>query len=430
MKANKNERLVVIGAGFAGLALVKNLKNKNISVTLIEKTNHHLFQPLLYQVATAALSPADISAPVRAILRKKGNVEIIFGEVTGIDKVNKLVKVRDQNVVFDYLVVATGTNHSYFGNDGWEQFAPGLKTLSDALKIRERMLQSFEEAENRAILTGIVKPVTFVVVGAGPTGVELAGAIAEISRKTLSRDFRKINPKHTRVILVEAGNRILSSYASPLNDKAQESVESLGVQVLLNTKVTKITNNGVYLDEDFIATTNVIWAAGNSAPSILKQLNSPLDNQGRVIVNKDCTIPGEENIFVLGDSAHFKDEKGNILPGVAQVAMQQGKYLARILNNSVRQPLRKPFKYLDLGNMATIGRAKAIMQTKNIKIAGFIAWVAWVFVHVLNLVSFRNKIKVMAEWIWFYLSFKSGARLITHNSDNVTGKSDEVSKVS
>jgi len=409
------KRVVIIGGGFGGLTAAQALKNSNVEIILIDKTNHHLFQPLLYQVATAALSPADIAAPIRGILGRQKNVTVIMGEVNSIDRTNKTVKLNGKEIYFDYLVVAVGARHSYFGNNEWEKFAPGLKTLDDALSIREKILLAYEKAEYSNDPYEMQKYMTFVVVGGGPTGVEMAGAISEIANKSMIKDFRKIDPSKTKVILVEAADRILTSYDKDLSDKAGESLKKLRVIIKKNTMVTDINEEGVWLGKELLPAFNVIWAAGNTIPEITESLNTKLDKAGRVVVNKDCSIEEDENIFIIGDAACFYDNNGKILPGVSPVAMQQGRYVAKIIKKNIPKELRKPFQYFDKGNMATIGRAKAIMQIEKIKISGFTAWLAWCFVYILFLIGFRNKYKVMAEWIWHYITYKHGIRLITKN---------------
>ncbi|MCL4550618.1 MAG: NAD(P)/FAD-dependent oxidoreductase [Bacteroidetes bacterium] len=405
------KKVVIIGGGFGGLTTAKTLKNANVDITLIDKTNHHLFQPLLYQVATAALSPADIAAPIRGVLHKQKNVTVIMGEVTKIDVEAKKVFLTNDQFEYDYLIVAIGSRHSYFGKNDWETFAPGLKTLNDAITIRDKILLSFEKAEISRDENEIKKYTTFVVVGGGPTGVEIAGAIAEITKRTLRKEFRKIDPAKTKIILVEAQDRILSIYDPGLSEKAKLSLEKLGVEVRLNTKVENIDETGVKLNSDFIKTSNVIWAAGNEIPPLIKSLNTELDKAGRVVVEKDCSVKKHPDVFVIGDAAlMFHENKP--LPGVAPVAIQQGKYLAKIISRNIQQSERKPFKYFDKGNLATIGRAKAIMQIGRIKVWGLIAWFAWVFIHILYLIGFRNRYKVLAEWIWYYITYRHGIRLI------------------
>jgi len=411
------EKVIIIGGGFGGLTAAKALKNADVEITLIDKTNHHLFQPLLYQVASAALSPADIAAPIRAILRKQENARVIMGEVVGIDTQNRKVFLNDDEFDYDYLIVAIGSRHSYFGQDEWEEFAPGLKTMSDALTLREKMLLSFEKAERSNDPEEIQKHLTFVIVGGGPTGVELAGAIAEIARHTMMKDFRKIDPAKTKIILVEASNKILGIYDEPLNRKGKILLEELGVQIKLNSKVTEINSLGVELDNEFIETQNVIWAAGNTISPILQSLNTRLDKAGRVIVEKDCCVKEHPEIFVIGDAALCYDKNGKQLPGVCPVAIQQGNFVAKIIAERIPQDKRSPFKYFDKGNLATIGRARAVMQIGNIKASGLIAWLAWVFIHILYLIGFRNRYKVLAEWIWLYITNRNGIRLITNKTD-------------
>ncbi|MFA8342343.1 MAG: NAD(P)/FAD-dependent oxidoreductase [Rhodothermaceae bacterium] len=415
----KRKKVVIIGGGFGGLTAAKSLKKANVDITLIDKTNHHLFQPLLYQVATAALSPGDISAPIRGILRNQTNVEVVMGEVSRINRDKKTInlKLNNDEIRYDYLVVATGARHSYFGNDEWENYAPGLKTLSDALNLRERILLSFERAERYYDTEPVEKYLTFVVVGAGPTGVEMAGAIAEISKKTMLTDFRKIDPAKTKILLVEGADRVLTPYSPELSEKAKQSLESMGVTILTGKRVTNITDKGVQIDEDFIETPNIIWAAGNKASGLLKELDTGLDNSGRVIVENDCSLQNDENVFVIGDAAHFSRENTPPVPAVAPAAVQQGKYVAKIIAKAIKKEKRKPFVYVDKGNMATIGRNKAILEVGKIGFSGFIAWLAWSFVHILFLIGFRNKYKVMVEWIWYYLSVKHGIRLITNKTD-------------
>lgn len=412
MKTDKNKTLIVVGAGFAGLQLVKSLKNTPLRIVLIDKSNHHLFQPLLYQVAVSALSPADISAPIRTILKRQKNVEVILGEVSDIDKSNKSVTVDGQKVNFDFLVLAPGSRHSYFGKDNWEENAPGLKTLKDALNIRENMLVSFEEAENEAFLTGRNIPVKFVVIGGGPTGVEIAGSLAEIATKTLRNDFRNIDTRQTKIILVEGSGRLLGAYDSPLNEKAAENLRNMGVEVRLNTMVTNIDEKGVTLGDERIETHNIIWAAGNTASPLIKTLGTETDRMGRAMVRENCSIKESEDIFVIGDAANFI-ENGQSLPGIAPVAMQQGRYIGKLIKNRLENRTVPGFVYSNKGSMATIGRAKAIFQAGNIKLSGFIAWVLWAFIHIMYLIGFRNRYRVMAEWVWYYISFKPGARLIT-----------------
>lgn len=409
-----NKKIVIIGGGFGGITLAKKLKNTDYQIKIIDKSNHHLFQPLLYQVAAAALSPGDIAVPIRSEFSNSKNVEVILGEVINIDRAKKKVITKDDQYEYDYLVVAIGNKHSYFGNDQWENYAPGLKTISDALNIRERMLLAFEKAELAKTENEKRKEMTFVIVGGGPTGVEVAGAIAEISKETLLKDFRNINTADTKIILVEGADKILQTFDQPLNDKAKQTLEKLGVEVRLNSFVKEINENGVLVGSEFIEASNVIWAAGNKVSPILENLETELDKSGRVIVDQDCSLKDDPNIFVIGDAALFI-ENGKPLPGVAPVAMQQGRYVAKILKKNLQKEFRKPFKYFDKGNLATIGRAKAVLQIGNFKISGFFAWLVWALVHIAFLVNFRKRYRVMTEWIWYYLTFRNGIRLITKN---------------
>lgn len=409
------KKVVIIGGGFGGLNAALALKKTDVDLTIVDKTNHHLFQPLLYQVATAALSPGDIAAPIRAVVNEQENTRVMMSNAEKIDRENKKVFLDDGELEFDYLIVATGSRHSYFGNDQWEKYAPGLKTITDALTIRENTLRSFETAEKLIDLKEIEKYMTFVIVGGGPTGVEMAGAIAEITKKTLLKDFKNINPLMTKIFLVEGSDRILSMYDEPLNDKALKSLEDLGVTVKLNKFVTGIDEEGVDIGGEFIKTRNVIWAAGNIASPLLKTLDTELDRNGRVIVEYDCSIKEDENIFVIGDAANFR-ENNKPLPGVAPVAIQQGRYVANLIKKNLTKAERKPFKYQDKGHMATIGRARAVMQSGKIKLYGIIAWFMWGVVHIMFLISYRNRYKVMSEWLWYYLTNKQGIRLITHQA--------------
>ena len=405
--------VVIIGGGFGGLSVAKNLKRADVNVTLIDKTNYHLFQPLLYQVASAALSPGDIATPLRHILRKQKNATVLMGKVTGIDASAKTVTVDEETQIpYDYLIVATGNRHSYFGNDHWEAHAPGLKTVQDAIRIRERMLRSFEKAERSGKPENVAKYLTFVVVGAGPTGVEVAGAIAEIAQKNIQSEFRRIDTSKTKVMLVEAGPRVLAAYPEPLSDAAKRDLEKLGVEVMIGKMVTNVSDSGVEIDGTLVPSENVIWAAGNATTSINKAILGEKDRAGRAIVGSDCAIPDHPNLFVIGDAAHFVED-GKPLPGVAQVALQQGKFVADIIKKRTPQSQRKAFHYNDLGSMATIGRAKAVAWIGSFKFGGLIAWLLWSLVHVRSLISFRNQYKVMAEWIWYYISHKNGIRLIT-----------------
>jgi len=412
------KKVVIVGGGFGGLSAAQELKNSAYEIIIIDKTNHHLFQPLLYQVATAALSPADIAMPIRAIFTENKNVKVIMDEVLSMDKDNKLVEISDSRINFDYLILAPGTRHSYFGKPEWEKIAPGLKTLNDALVIRERILCSLEEAERLNMNSDANKYLTFVIIGGGPTGVELAGAIAEIAKQTMIKDFRNINADRTKVILIEGSNRILSSYSETLSKKAKEDLEKFGVEVILDQLVQEIGEDFVRIGDQKIKSKNIIWAAGNEAPTVLKSLETKMDRAGRVLVYQDCSISGYENIFVIGDAAAFINKEGNLLPAVAPVAIQQGKYVAKIILEEKKSGLRKPFTYLDKGNLATIGKAKAIAEIRGLKFSGFLAWLTWSFVHILFLIGYRNRFRVMAEWIWKYITKQHGIRLIVGKAKN------------
>jgi len=408
------KKVIILGAGFGGLTVAKNLGDTEFDVTLIDKTNHHLFQPLLYQVATAALSPSDIAVPIRSLLSGYKNIKVIMDEVVSIDKINRSVMLKNSNSIlqFDYLVVAVGARHSYFGKNDWEVIAPGLKTLTDALVIREKIIEALELAEKENNNELMKKYLTFVIVGGGPTGVELAGAIAEIAKETMIKDYKNFKPEDTKVILIEAADRILPSFDKKLSEHAKEDLAQMGVEVRLNTKVENINEEGVFTNNGFIPSKTIIWAAGNQASPLLKSLDAELDRAGRVIVNKDCSLPNHPEIFVIGDAAHFEDENGNVLPGVAQVAIQQGKFISEIINNEIPFDKRPKFKYIDRGTMATIGKAKAVAEIKGFKLTGLLAWLAWSFVHVFFLIGFRNRFRVMIEWIWYYITRKHGTRLI------------------
>jgi NADH:ubiquinone reductase (H+-translocating) len=409
-------RVVVIGGGFAGLNVAKSLKKAKVQLTLLDKSNHHLFQPLLYQVATAALSPAEIAYPIREVFRRQKNAMVVMGDATSIDKENKRVILGNGDFIeYDYLVIATGARHSYFGNDHWERLAPGLKTISDALKIREHVLMSFEKAERINDLEESSKYLNFVIIGGGPTGVEMAGAIAEIAKTTLSGNFRRILPEDSRIFLIEGLPHILPVYSEKLSLSAKKDLEHLGVQVITGKKVTDITEEGVLVEDLFIESKNVIWAAGNQASPLLKTLDVPLDRQGRAIVNSDLTIPNHPEIFVIGDATHAKDIDGNPLPGTATVAIQQGRYVANILRDLIPQPERLPFRYFDKGSMATIGKGKAIAAIGSLEFTGLLAWLMWGLIHVAYLIGFRTKLGVLSEWIIVFFTGQRGVRIITKN---------------
>ena len=414
-----NTKVVIVGGGFGGLNAAKSLGNSKFDVWLIDKTNHHLFQPLLYQVASAALSPGDIAVPIREILSPYENVTVLMGEVIGIDKENKQVVLKNgDRLGFEYLIVGLGARHSYFGNDAWEEFAPGLKTLRDALNIRERILISFEKAERCDSISEAKKYLNFVIIGGGPTGVEMAGAIAEIAYETLLKNFRRIDTTKTRIYLIEGSPHILPVYPEKLSAKAKGYLEHFGVTVIAGKRVTNVSKEGVTVEDNVIPAENILWAAGNQASPVLKTLNVPLDRQGRVNVDADLSIPGHPEIFVIGDSACALDKKGKPLPALAPVAVQQGRYVAKILRKQLPKNQRPPFIYLDKGTMATIGKTKAIGMFGQVQFSGLIAWFAWCFVHVLYLIGFRNRIVVLMQWLFAYFSPKRGARLIYRLSES------------
>src|SRR5436190_7559931 len=408
-------RVIIVGAGFGGLEAAKKLACEDVSLTVIDRTNYHLFQPLLYQVATAALSPADIAGPVRGILSESKNVEVILAEVQSIDVNAKKVKLSDLEIDYDYLIIATGARHSYFGHNEWEKLAPGLKSLEDAIELRRRILLAFEYAEKTTDEAARKAAMNFVIIGGGPTGVEMAGAIAEISRYTLAKDFRHIDPSQARVILIEGGPRLLGPYPEDLSESARKQLTELGVQVYTNVRVTNITEEGVQMDGEFIPCRVKIWAAGNNASFVGKTVSAPVDRVGRVVVNDDLTVPGHPEVQVIGDLANFSHRNGEPLPGISPVAMQQGRHAARNILRMIRGEKPTPFRYFDKGSMATIGRNKAVADLKFFHLSGFPAWLAWLFVHIIFLVGFRNRLLVLVQWAWAYLSFDKGARLITRN---------------
>jgi NADH dehydrogenase len=412
-------RVVIVGGGFGGLAAAQALANAPARITLIDRKNYHTFQPLLYQVATAGLSPGEIAAPLRSILQHRKNVEVLMSEVTGFDLDGRFVEMPDGKIAYNYLIVAAGASHAYFGHDDWEPFAPGLKTIEDALEIRRRVLLAFELAERQAVHGGVCTPLNFTVVGGGPTGVELAGTLAEISHHALAHDFRSIDPKMAHILLLEGGPRILPSYAEDLSRSAQQQLEHLGVEVRTSTMVTNVEAGTVYIGETRLSAAVILWAAGVAASPLGKKLGMPIDRAGRVFVQPDLTLPGHPEIFVIGDLASLKDKNGKLLPGVAPVAIQQGDYTAKAIRSEIESgsPSRSPFHYRDKGSLATIGRAAAIAEFGKIHISGFIAWLAWLFVHILFLIGFRNRILVFIQWAWSYATYERGARLITGSTD-------------
>jgi NADH:quinone reductase (non-electrogenic) len=407
--------IVIVGAGFGGLEAAKKLGNEDVRVTVIDRTNYHLFQPLLYQVATAELSPADIAAPVRAILSKCINVEVILAEVERVDVDLKKLQMADGEMAYDYLILATGARHSYFGHPEWEVLAPGLKSLEDGVEIRRRILLAFEYAEKTSDEAACNAAMTFVIVGGGPTGVEMAGAIAEIARYALAKDFRHIDPTKARVILVEGEPRVLASYPEDLQISAMKQLADLGVEVRTNACATNLSEAGLQVGDEFIPCRVKVWAAGNMASFVGKTLSVPVDGVGRVIVNQDLTIPGHPEVQVIGDLANFSHQTGQPLPGVSPVAMQQGRHAARNILAMIDNRKPQRFWYWDKGSMATIGRNKAVADLKVLHLSGLLAWLAWLFVHILFLVGFRNRVVVLFQWAWAYFTFDKGARLITRN---------------
>src|SRR5256884_3217978 len=412
---NSKPHVVIIGAGFGGLEAAKKLACKDVRVTVIDRTNYHLFQPLLYQVATAALSPADIAAPIRGILSKCGNIDVILADVESVDTEAKKVKTVDLQIDYDYLILATGARHSYFGHSEWEKLAPGLKSLEDAVELRRRILMAFEYAEKTADETARKAAMTFVIIGGGPPGVELAGATEKISRHTLARDFRHINPSEARVILVEGDPRLLAAFPPDLSESARKQLTDLGVEVRTGTRATNLTEAGVQIGDEFIPCRVKIWAAGNNASFVGKTLGAPADRVGRVIVNDDLTIPRHPEVQVIGDLASFSHQTGEPLPGISPVAMQQGRHAARNVLAMINGRKPQRFHYWDKGTMATIGRNKAVADLKFMHLSGLPAWLAWLFVHIIFLVGFRNRLLVLIQWAWAYLTFDKGARLITRN---------------
>ena len=427
----KRRRVVIIGGGFGGLEAAKALDGAPVEVTLIDRSNYHLFQPLLYQVAMAGLSPAEIASPIRGIVAEDKQVRVVMGEVKQIDLEGRCVHVGADTFPYDFLIVAVGAKTSYFGHDEWEKHAPGLKRIEDALEIRRRVLLAFERAEREPDERERRKLLAFVVIGGGPTGVELAGAVAELARFVLGKDFRSIDPRESKVTLIEAGPRILPSFSEGLAQSAVEQLQELGAEVRTGARVVTIDERGVEIEDGALAdelpglgaghrrerigSATVVWAAGVKANALAQALGVPTDRQGRVIVGQDCAIPDHPEVFAIGDMARF-EEKGQVLPGVSPVAMQQARYLAKIIRSECarddRKP-REPFSYFDKGSMATIGRSRAIAEARGIKMRGFIAWLAWLFIHIWYLIGFRNRLAVLLNWTWSYVSYKRGARLIT-----------------
>ncbi len=406
-------KVVIVGGGFAGLSAARGLaRERDVEITLLDERNYHLFQPLLYQVAMAVLSPAEIAAPIRSLLSRNPRAAVRRERATAIDLGERQVLTDKGSHSYDYLILACGVRHTYFGNEAWEADAPGLKTVEQALEIRRRVLEAFEEAETETDHDRQKALLSFVVVGGGPTGVELAGAIGEISRHTLARDFRTIDPKHARILLIEAGERVLPSFSERLSSRAMSDLESLGVQVWTGSHVTQISESGVEIGEERIAARTVLWAAGVRGPEINQSLGVELDRQGRAIVNPDLSLPDHPEVFVAGDQAHLAADGEHPLPGIAPVALQQGHYLAKKIRKSLRGGSSPDFRYRDKGRMATIGRSRAVAEIGAIRFAGRPAWWVWLVIHIYYLIGFRNRLLVMLQWAMAFVSFQRGARLI------------------
>ncbi len=411
--------MLIVGAGFGGLYAARKLADRPVEITLLDRKNHHTFQPLLYQVATAGLSPGEIAYPIRAIFRDKKNINVLLGEVIGFDLLRRQVDVGDDRIGYDYLIVGAGATHAYFGREEWAPLAPGLKTVEDATEIRRRILLAFEIAERRASLEGKHMPLNFVIVGGGPTGVELAGAVAEIAHRVVAGNFRAIDPSRARVILVEAGPRVLPAYSEDLSLSAERQLKNLRVEVMVNSKVTGLEPDAVHLGDTTLKATVILWAAGVAASPLGRLLGCPLDRAGRVITEPDLTIPGHPEVFVIGDMAAVKQADGSLVPGVAPAAIQMGEYAAQTILGDLNGKPRRPFRYRDKGSLATIGRNAGIAQLGRLHLSGFIAWLAWLVVHIYFLIGFRNRLQVLWEWAWAYFRFQKGARLVTGRSDTI-----------
>jgi len=411
--ADRRPHVVIVGAGFGGLTAAKALEKAPVNLTVIDQRNYHLFQPLLYQVATAALSPADIASPIRAILGGQSNVSVMLAKVTGIDTGSAEVLSGNRRIPYDYLVLATGARHAYFGHDEWESVAEGLKTIDDAITLRRKILLAFEKAEFESDAEERRRLLTFIVVGGGATGVEIAGAMVELARRALAGDFRAIEPQHARIILIEAGPRLLPAFEAHLSDAARTSLEEVGVDVRLSSAVTDCDEAGVSLGDQRIEAHTIIWAAGVQASPAGQWLGVETDQAGRVKVAPDLSVPGHTNIFVVGDAAHVLDMDGKPLPGVAPVAKQEGKYVARLIRTRLSGGDFTPFRYRNPGSLATIGRKRAVAQFHRVRLSGYLAWWLWGIAHIYFLIGFRNRLVVAMSWAWTYVSFQRGARLIT-----------------
>jgi NADH dehydrogenase len=442
---NAAPKVVIVGAGFAGLTAARRIAHLPVQVTLIDRKNHHTFQPLLYQVATAGLSPGEIAAPIRSILRGRTNVEVLLGEVTGFDLQQKKVTTQEQTLEYDFLIVASGATHAYFGHEEWEPFAPGLKSIENALEIRRRILLAFELAERgaerrnsearknsspRTASAGTERaasPLQFVVIGGGPTGVELAGTLAEIARHALNHEFRNIDPRSSRILLIEGGPRVLPAYSERLSRKAEAQLKHLGVEVRTSHMVTRIEAGAVWIGNERIASPVILWAAGVAASPLGKKLDVAVDRAGRVLVQPDLSVAGHPEVFVIGDLAALSDQDGKMLPGVAPVAIQQGDWVAEIIARDLEAKPRRDFHYHDKGSLATIGRAAAVAQLGKFELSGHFAWLAWLFIHILFLIGFRNRLLVMIQWAWSYCTYERGARLIT-GGDELPGWNESLAE--
>ena len=405
--------VVVIGGGFAGINAAKALSRAPVRMTVIDRKNHHTFQPLLYQVALAVLSPAEIASPIRSIMKRAGNVQVLLGEVSGFELEKRLVRIGNIELAYDYLIIAAGATHAYFGHPEWEKIAPGLKTIEDALEIRRRVLLAFENAELDALIKGEHPALNFVVIGAGPTGVELAGAISDISRRYMERDFRGIDPKQAKIVLLEGGPRVLPAFPEDLSASAEKQLTDLGVEVRTNAMVTNVEPGCVTVGKERLPADVILWGAGVSASSLGRMLGVPADRAGRVLVSDDLSIPGHAEVFVIGDLAASRMKDGKLVPGLAPAAIQMGKFAARQIKRSLANKPRQEFRYIDKGTLATIGRSKAVADLGKLHFSGYLAWLAWLFVHLLFLIGFRNRFMVLADWAWDYITYNHSARLIT-----------------
>src|ERR1700682_2306369 len=422
-------RVVIVGAGFAGLTAARRIARLPVQVTVVDRKNHHTFQPLLYQVATAGLSPGAIAAPIRSLPSSHSNVQVLLEEVLDFNLEQKKVITKEQVLDYDYLILASGATHAYFGHEEWEPLAPGLKTIEDALEIRRRVLLAFELAErqNKTLGGQSGPPLQFAVIGGGPTGVELAGTLAEIARHALNREFRNIDPRQSRILLIEGGPRVLPAYSEELSRKAEDQLRRLGVEVRTSHMVTRVEPGAVWVGDERIPAPVILWAAGVAASPLGRKLGVPIDRAGRVLVQPDLSIPGHPEVFVIGDLAALNDESGKMLPGVAPVAIQQGNWVAETIARDLENQPRRNFRYHDKGSLATIGRAAAVAQfgkSGKFHLSGYFAWLAWLFIHILFLIGFRNRLIVMIQWAWSYLTYERGARLIT-GSDELPGWTKE-----